>query len=46
MPASSVENGRFVHAYQGSAVVDSVLVPQWRQRIAGVFAFPDRPSSS
>lgn len=31
---------RFIHAYQGSAVVASVLVPQWRRRIAGVFAFP------
>ena len=32
---------RFVHAYQGSAVVVSTLVPQWRRRIAGVFSFPD-----
>jgi NlpC/P60 family putative phage cell wall peptidase len=31
---------RFVHAYQGSAVVISALVPQWRRRIAGVFSFP------
>ncbi|NGO53629.1 NlpC/P60 family protein [Allomesorhizobium camelthorni] len=31
---------RFVHAYQGSAVVVSALVPQWRRRIAGVFSFP------
>jgi NlpC/P60 family putative phage cell wall peptidase len=31
---------RFVHAYEGSAVVVSALVPQWRKRIAGVFAFP------
>ncbi len=31
---------RFVHAYQGSAVVVSALVPQWRKRIAGVFSFP------
>jgi NlpC/P60 family putative phage cell wall peptidase len=31
---------RFVHAYQGSAVVVSALVPQWRRRIAGVFCFP------
>ncbi len=30
----------FVHAYEGSAVVVSPLVPQWRRRIAGVFAFP------
>jgi NlpC/P60 family putative phage cell wall peptidase len=32
---------RFVHAYEGSAVVESALVPQWRRRVAGVFAFPD-----
>lgn len=32
---------RFIHAYQGSAVLDSALVPQWRQRIAGAFSFPD-----
>ena len=33
---------RFVHAYEGaSAVVLSPLVPQWRRRIAAVFAFPD-----
>ncbi|WP_425351396.1 NlpC/P60 family protein [Kumtagia ephedrae] len=32
---------RFVHAYEGSTVVVSPLVPQWRKRIAGVFAFPD-----
>lgn len=37
-----VAPGRFVHAYQGNAVVVSALVPQWRRRIAGVFAFPDR----
>lgn len=32
----------FVHAYEGMAVSRSALVPQWRRRIAGVFAFPDR----
>lgn len=31
---------RFVHAYQGHAVTVSALVPQWRRKIAGVFAFP------
>lgn len=32
----------FVHAYEGGAAVTmSVLVPQWRSRIAAVFAFPD-----
>ncbi|CAN0653440.1 putative phage cell wall peptidase, NlpC/P60 family [Nitratireductor aquimarinus] len=30
----------FVHAYEGGAVTVSALVPQWRRRIAGVFAFP------
>ena len=37
-----VEAGSFVHAYQGSAVSRSALVPQWRRRIAGVFAFPEK----
>ncbi len=32
---------RFVHAYEGSAVVVSALVPQWRRRIAAAFVFPD-----
>lgn len=31
---------RFVHSYEGTAVSLSALVPQWRKRIAGVFAFP------
>jgi NlpC/P60 family putative phage cell wall peptidase len=31
---------RFVHAYEGNAVVVSALVPSWRRRVAGVFAFP------
>ena len=39
------DGGRFIHAYQGSAVVSSALVPQWRRRIAGAFAFPDLPRS-
>ena len=34
------QHGRLVHAYQGKAVVASAMVPQWRRRIAGVFAFP------
>lgn len=33
-------NNRFIHAYEGHSVTLSVLVPQWRQRIAAVFAFP------
>ncbi len=35
----------FVHAYEGSAVVQSPLGSQWLRRIAGVFAFPDTPSN-
>lgn len=35
----------FLHAYEGHAVTVSALVPQWRRRIAGVFAFPDLPAS-
>ncbi len=31
-----------VHAYEGSGVVEAKLVPWWRRRIAGVFAFPGR----
>ena len=31
---------RFVHAYEGRGVVVSPLVPHWRRRAAGVFAFP------
>jgi NlpC/P60 family putative phage cell wall peptidase len=32
---------RFVHAYRGCGVRVSALVPQWRRRLAGAFAFPD-----
>lgn len=31
---------RFLHAYEGHAVMISPLISQWRRRIAGVFAFP------
>jgi NlpC/P60 family putative phage cell wall peptidase len=34
---------RFLHAYEGHAVTISALIPQWRRRIAGVFAFPELP---
>ena len=37
-----VEQDSFVHAYEGMAVTASALVPQWRKRIAGIFAFPER----
>jgi NlpC/P60 family putative phage cell wall peptidase len=30
----------FIHAYEGHSVLESHLVPQWKKRIAGVFAFP------
>jgi NlpC/P60 family putative phage cell wall peptidase len=35
-----VTEDRFIHAYQGHSVLVSALVPHWRRRIAGVFAFP------
>ena len=31
---------RFVHAYEGCAVVESPLGPWWRRRLAAAFAFP------
>jgi NlpC/P60 family putative phage cell wall peptidase len=37
-----IEHDQFVHAYEGMAVSVSALVTQWRKRIAGVFAFPER----
>ena len=33
--------GRFIHAYEQAAVIESALVPGWRRRIAGVFRFPE-----
>lgn len=30
----------FIHAYDGSAVVESPLAPWWRRRLACAFAFP------
>ncbi|MFC3075852.1 NlpC/P60 family protein [Shinella pollutisoli] len=35
--------GRFIHAYEQAAVVESPLTPSWRRRIAGVFRFPEQP---
>jgi NlpC/P60 family putative phage cell wall peptidase len=35
-----IDSNSFVHAYQGHQVLISALVPGWRRRIAGVFAFP------
>ncbi len=37
----AVDGERFIHAYEGHCVTVSALVPQWRRRIAGVFAFPE-----
>jgi NlpC/P60 family putative phage cell wall peptidase len=37
-----VDDNCFIHAYERAGVVRSALVPQWRRRIAGVFAFPER----
>jgi NlpC/P60 family putative phage cell wall peptidase len=34
-----VSEQAFIHAYEGHAVLISALVPQWRSRIAGAFAF-------
>jgi NlpC/P60 family putative phage cell wall peptidase len=36
-----VDRDRIVHACEGRAVIVTRLVPQWRRRIAGTFAFPD-----
>jgi NlpC/P60 family putative phage cell wall peptidase len=33
---------RYAQAYEGTAVTVSALMPQWRKRIAGVFAFPEQ----
>lgn len=42
----AIEPGRFIHAYESHGVTVSPLVPQWRRRIAGVFAFPAATSKS
>lgn len=34
-------NQRFIHAYERHAVIASALVPSWRNRIAGIFTFPE-----
>lgn len=36
--------GRFIHAYEQAAVVNSPLVPAWRRRVAAVHRFPERNS--
>ena len=32
---------RFLHAYQGHAVIASALDPHWRRRLCGLFSFPE-----
>lgn len=32
-----------IHAHDGASVCEVSIGPFWRKRIAGVFAFPDRP---
>ncbi|GGY53251.1 hypothetical protein GCM10007148_23110 [Parvularcula lutaonensis] len=34
---------RFVHAYEGQAVISTPLSEFWQTRISGVFAFPEVP---
>ncbi len=36
------ERLRLIHAYEGAAVVSSLLTPGWARRIAGCFQFIDR----
>ena len=38
-----LDRDRIVHACEGRAVIVTRLVPQWRRRIAGSYAFPDIP---
>ena len=38
----AVGGDRFIHAYQGHAVLVSPLMPHWRRRLCGVFSFPQR----
>lgn len=40
-----IADDRFVHAYQEHCVQVSALVPAWRRRIAGIFAFPETTRS-
>jgi NlpC/P60 family putative phage cell wall peptidase len=40
-----LEGDAFLHAFEGHQVMASPLIPQWRRRIAGVFAFPPLPPS-
>ena len=40
--AIALDGRRFIHAYQGHAVMISHLDMHWRRRLAGVFEFPER----
>lgn len=40
--AIAIDGRRFIHAYQGHAVMISHLDVHWRRRLAGVFEFPER----
>lgn len=39
--AIALEGGKFIHAYQGHAVMVSAMSAHWRRRLCGVFAFPE-----
>jgi NlpC/P60 family putative phage cell wall peptidase len=34
------DDGRFIHSYEASGVVETILGPHWTKRIAGRFRFP------
>ena len=38
--AVALDGENFVHAYQGHAVMASVMTVHWRRRLCGVFSFP------
>ncbi len=40
------DNDHFIHAYDGSAVVETALVAFWKDRIAAVFRFPSASNES
>jgi len=39
--AIALDAGRFIHAYQGHAVMVSPMSHHWRRRLCGVFSFPE-----
>jgi NlpC/P60 family putative phage cell wall peptidase len=42
--SSDAGSGRFIHAWEKAGVVETVLAPSWRRRIAAVFRFPEKSS--